>query len=145
MSSNLAAKSYFHIISMPVNPNFSVEQLYVQHKQARARYSFDAICYEHSLLIYFTAPWLSGEGFDDFVCDKNESGKWFEDVFSFNFERRIDFLTLKVPCVMPNGRNLTISCPKIITWNSSSLRGLQIQVEVPQKILRIHCCVYFFP
>ena len=75
MSSNLAGKSYFHTISTPVNPNFSVEQFYVQHKHARARYSFDAIWYEYSLLTYFTVPWPSREGFGDFVCDKNVSGK----------------------------------------------------------------------
>ena len=104
--------------------NFSVEQYYTQQKHARATYSFGAIWHEHSLLMYFTAPWLSGEGSGDFVCDKNESGKWFEDLFSFIFERGIRFSMLKVPCVTRNGRNLKISCQKFITQNCPSLRGL---------------------
>jgi hypothetical protein len=70
-----AEKCSFSILSTGVNPNFSVEHFITQYIHARARFSFGAICYEYSLLIYFTAPWLSGEGSDDLVCDKNESGK----------------------------------------------------------------------
>ena len=46
------------------------------------------------------------EGSGDFVCYKIKTGKWFEGLFSFIFERGIRFSMLKVPCVTRNGRNL---------------------------------------
>jgi hypothetical protein len=110
-----AEKCSFSIISTGVIPNFSGEHFITQDIHAWARFSFDDMCYEHSLLMYFTMPGQCREGCDDFVCDKIKTGKWFEGLFSFIFERGIRFLMLKVPCVTRNGRNLKISCPKFIT------------------------------
>ena len=70
-----AEKCSFSILSTGVNPNFSKEQLLGQYIHARARFSFGAICYEHSLLMYSTMPGQRREGSGDFVCDKNECGK----------------------------------------------------------------------
>ena len=119
-----AEKCSFSILSTGVNPNFSKEQLLGQYIHARARFSFDDMCYEHSLLMYSTMPGQVREGSGDFVCYEIKTGKWLEDLFSFIFERGIRFLMLKVPCVTRNGRNLKISCQKFITQNCPSLRGL---------------------
>jgi hypothetical protein len=110
-----AEKCSFSILSTGVNPNFSKEHFITQYIHARARFSFIAICYEHSLLMYSTMPGQCREGYGDFVCYKIKTGKWFEDLFFIVFERGIHFSMLKVPCVTRNGRNLKISCEKFIT------------------------------
>ena len=104
-----AEKCYFSILSTGVNPNFSKELLLGQYIHAQAKFSCDEICYKHSLLMYSTMPGQVRKESGDFVCYKIKTGKWFEGLFSFIFERGIHFSMLKVPCVTRKGRNLKIS------------------------------------